>query len=273
MDKNDLIVCLRIYINELNTIFLTVPNSIILLYDITSEDSFDTISFIYEKLIKEKKYENIKFIFVGNKKDLIKEEEEKTEDDENKNEQFKEDDEKENLINNKDESEKKIIKNYEKGENKNIDKEEENKIIDKQAELDKKIEERKVDDDNIEEKENEKENAENEENKKKIINFEKKIENYCKEKKIMNKEISGISGEGVKELFKDLIIILYNDIQNLENENKEMDLSFSFYKNIENELNLSSSGRSSYHSEDYKKEIDKINKKRNGYCCIRCTIF
>lgn len=250
--------------------FLTVPNAIVLLYDKTSEDSFDAISSHYEKLNKDKKYENLKFIFVGNKKDLIKEEEEKTEDDENKSEQFKEDDEKENLIN-ENEKEGKNIKKDEEGKMKNLDnKEEENKNIEnKKEEIDNK-KEVKNDDNNIEEKD--KENYENEETKKKLLNLEKKIENYCKEKKILNKEISGISGEGIKELFEELIIILYNDIRNFEIENKEFDVSISFSKSIENELNLSSSGRS-YHSEDYKKEITKINKKRNGYCCIRCNIL
>ena len=150
-------------------------------------------------------------------------------------------------------------------------KEEDNKITDnKQIEMENKIEEKKEDCGNIEEKD--KESTEEEENKRKILNFEKKIENYCKEKKILNKEISGISGEGIKELFEDIIIILYSDIQNFEIENKEFDVSLSFCKNLETELNLSSSGRS-YHSKDYKKEVNKINKTRSGFCCIRCIIF
>ena len=188
----------------------------------------------------------------------------------NKSEQFKEDDEKENLIIK--EKEEKIIKKDENGENKKINKkEEDNKITDnKQIEMENKIEEKKEDCGNIEEKD--KESTEEEENKRKILNFEKKIENYCKEKKILNKEISGISGEGIKELFEDIIIILYSDIQNFEIENKEFDVSLSFCKNLETELNLSSSGRS-YHSKDYKKEVNKINKKRSGFCCIRCIIF
>jgi len=198
-----LIICLRIYISELNTIFITIPNSIFLLYDITSEQSFEIISNYYQKLVENKKYEKTKFIMVGNKKDLIHEEDENKENDEN------------------DENEK-------------------------------------------EEKEGSKKN---------LINFENKVKNYCKEKKILlNKEISGLNGEGVMELFEEAIKLLYNDITNLEEDAKEFDTSLSFSKNIEDELNLSSTGQS-YHSNEYKKEIIKINKKRICFCCPRCVIF
>ena len=198
-----MIICLRIYISELNTIFITIPNSIFLLYDITSEQSFEIISNYYQKLVENKKYEKTKFILVGNKKDLIHEEDENKENDEN------------------DENEK-------------------------------------------EEKEGSKKN---------LINFENKVKNYCKEKKILlNKEISGLNGEGVMELFEEAIKLLYNDITNLEEDAKEFDTSLSFSKNIEDELNLSSTGQS-YHSNEYKKEIIKINKKRICFCCPRCVIF
>ena len=39
-DYKNLIICLKIYINELNRIFITQPNMIFLLYDKTSELSF-----------------------------------------------------------------------------------------------------------------------------------------------------------------------------------------------------------------------------------------
>ena len=198
-----MIICLRIYISELNTIFITLPNSIFLLYDITSEQSFEIISNYYQNLVENKKYEKTKFIMVGNKKDLIHEEDENKENDEND--------------------------------------------------------------------ENEKE--EKEENKKNLINLENKVKIYCKEKKILlNKEISGLNGEGVMELFEEAIKLLYNDITNLEEDAKEFDTSLSFSKNIEDELNLSSTGQS-YHSNEYKKEIIKINKKRICFCCPRCVIF
>ena len=198
--NKDLIICLRIYIGELNTIFITIPNSMILLYDITSEQSFEIISYYYEKLIENKKYENTKFIWVGNKKDLIHEEDE----------------------------------NKESGES---------------------------------------EDNEKEESKKNLLNLENKIQKYCDEKKItLNKEISGLNGEGVMELFEETIKLLYADVINMEEDGREFDTSVSFYKNIETELNLSSTGQS-YHSNEYKKEINKINKKRCCFCCPRCVIF
>ena len=72
------------------------------------------------------------------------------------------------------------------------------------------------------------------------------------------------------ELFEEIILILYKDINNLQENGKELDI-ISLSKNIEKELNLSS--RQSYHSNDYKKEINKINKKRCCFCCPRCVIF
>lgn len=197
--NKNLVICLRIYYSGLNTISITVPNSIILLYDITSEESFELISSYYEKLIKNKKYEKTKFILVGNKKDLIHEVDENKENDES-----------------------------EKGD----------------------------------------------ESKKSLLIVDNKVQNYCKGKKIVHlNDISGLSGEGVMELFEKTINILYSEITNMEEGAKEFDVSMSFDKNIENELNLSSTGQS-YHSNEYKKEIDKINKKRKiCLCCYKCTIF
>ena len=200
--------------NELNNIFLTIPNSIFLLYDKTSEESFNTISSYYEELIKINKFDNTKFVLVGNKKDLINEEEEKVEE-----EDTKEDDSKE-----------------------------ENNII-------------------------EDENKENENNKRNLsLSF--KIKTYCKENKIMlNKEISGLSGEGVKELFEDAIKLLLFDIQIIKEDNKVFNGPLSEFKGIENDINLSSQIKS-YYNEEYKKEIKRINKKRKVYlCCYRCAIF
>ena len=101
-----------------------------------------------------------------------------------------------------------------------------------------------------------------------------KIKKYCKENNIvLNKEISGLTGEGVFQLCENVINILFNDIRSMEDEAKDFDVSLSFYKNIESDLNISSSGKS-YHSDDYKKEINKINRKRKVFfCCFRCSIF
>ena len=305
-ENKNLIVCLRIYINELNNIFITVPNSIFLLYDKTSEQSFDIISSYYEKLIRNKKYENIKYVFVGNKKDLIKEE--------NENDTEINEEEKNENIDNENKNKDLIINNIIDNENKKDDnKEEEIKIENENNKIKEEINENKINENEIKEIENkeegikEKENIEenkiNEEDKKeneneenniiknnvkdndennigftdkrnKSITFSNKIKKYCKEKKIvLHKEISGLTGEGVMQLCENIISLLFNDIKNMEENAKEFDVNLSFYKNIETELNLSSAGQS-YHSDDYKKEINKINKKRNGFFwCFRCSIF
>lgn len=87
------------------------------------------------------------------------------------------------------------------------------------------------------------------------------------------KEISGVRGEGVKELFEDTLKLLFFDVNNMENDNKMFDVSLSYYKSLENEINLSYQEKS-YHNKEYKKEIKKINKKRRAnFCCLNCTIF
>lgn len=211
-ENNILIICLKIYINELNRIFITQPNMIFLLYDKTSELSFEKLSEYYENLIKNKNYENTKFILVGNKKDLINEE---IEEDENK----------------KQEGNKKKQKD---------------EIMDNQ----------------------------NNESRQSLLNLDEKINNYYKDKDIILKnEISGLTGEGVMQLLEESINILFNDIKSMEEDAKEFDVSLSFSRNIENELNFSSSGQS-YHSNEYKKEVNKINKKRRVFlCCHRCSII
>ena len=126
---------------------------------------------------------------------------------------------------------------------------------------------------NDENYEKEKEEQGEKEDKNNLINLENKVKNYCKEKNILlNKEISGLNGEGVNELFDEAIKLLYNDIINLEEDSKEFDSSLFFYKNIEDELNLNSPEQS-YHSNEYKKKINKINKKSLWFCCPRCEIF
>ena len=226
LEKKKLIVCLRLYVNELNNIFLTIPNSIFLLYDKTSEESFNIISSYYNEIIETNKFDNTKFILVGTKKDLIHEEEDENKEDDNS------------------------LKN---GKNKTF--------------------EDKINEDKGREHK-EKENKENEDNKNIFLSLNDKIKAYCKEKKIiLNKEISGLNGEGVKELFEDVIKILYFDIKNMENDAKVFDVGLNYYKDVENEINLSTK-ENSYHSDEYKKEINRINKKRKVYlCCYRCSIF
>lgn len=211
-ENNILIICLKIYINELNRIFITQPNMIFLLYDKTSELSFEKLSEYYENLIKNKKYENTKFILVGNKKDLINEE---IEEDENKKQEGNKEKQKDEIMDNQ-----------------------------------------------------------NNESRQSLLNLDEKINNYYKDKDIILKnEISGLTGEGVMQLLEESINILFNDIKSMEEDAKEFDVSLSFSQNIEKELNFSSSGQS-YHSNEYKKEVNKINKKRRVFlCCHRCSII
>lgn len=211
-ENNILIICLKIYINELNRIFITQPNMIFLLYDKTSELSFEKLSEYYENLIKNKNYENTKFILVGNKKDLINEE---IEEDENKKQEGNKEKQKDEIMDNQ-----------------------------------------------------------NNESRQSLLNLDEKINNYYKDKDIILKnEISGLTGEGVMQLLEESINILFNDIKSMEEDAKEFDVSLSFSQNIEKELNFSSSGQS-YHSNEYKKEVNKINKKRRVFlCCHRCSII
>ena len=257
-----------------------MPNSIFLLYDKTSEQSFDIISSYYEKLIQNKKYENIKYVFVGNKKDLIKEE--------NENDTEINEEEKNENIDNENKNKDLRINNIIDNKNKKDDnKKEEIKIEKESNKIKEEINENKINEEDKKENENEENNIiknnvkDNDENnigftdkRNKSITFSNKIKKYCKEKKIvLHKEISGLTGEGVMQLCENIISLLFNDIKNMEENAKEFDVNLSFYKNIETELNLSSAGQS-YHSDDYKKEINKINKKRNGFFwCFRCSIF
>ena len=270
-------MCLRIYINELYNLFFTEPNSIILLYDKTSEESFRNIESFYEDSIKNKKYENIKFILIGNKKDLISEVEEaeehsskriqiqikkvhKNKQDKNKEARTnKEDKNKDYRNNNNEDKMKEDNKNNEdnNNENENFN----NKEI--------KNSENKDNKENKEDKED-KENKEGKEDEQ-LLNFGQKIEKFCKEKKILHKEISGLTGEGVMELLEEIVLILFKDIKTIQEDEKQLSNTASFSKNIENELNLST--RQSYHSDDYMKEINKINKRRKFLCCYSCNIF
>lgn len=77
INKNkQLIICLRLYDSELAQDFSIVPQAIILLYDITSNASFDSVMDYYNKSKNDIKNKDVKYILVGNKIDLIEEEDE-----------------------------------------------------------------------------------------------------------------------------------------------------------------------------------------------------
>ena len=77
--KKPLIICLRLYDSNLSKNFFIKPQAIILLYDITSKESFDSAIKYYNDLIDDKEQMNFNYILVGNKIDLIDKENENKE--------------------------------------------------------------------------------------------------------------------------------------------------------------------------------------------------
>ena len=77
VNKNkELIISLRLYESGLSKNFLVNPQAFLLLYDITSKGSFDVLLKYYNEIKNDKKYTNAKYILVGNKIDLIENEQE-----------------------------------------------------------------------------------------------------------------------------------------------------------------------------------------------------
>ena len=75
VNKNkELIISLRLYDSDLSNNFLVNPQAFFLLYDLTSKESFDKLIKYYDKLKNDKKYSNVKYILIGNKIDLIENE-------------------------------------------------------------------------------------------------------------------------------------------------------------------------------------------------------
>ena len=233
-DKN-VILCLKIYGSELMPTFFITPQIVFLLYDLSSKDSFDHLLEYYNNFKNDKKYNNVKFILIGNKNDLIHED--------NKNEEEK--DEKEELKEGKEE---------EKDEKEELKKEEIKK------------EENKKEDDEENKASNIKKDGMIKENKE---YFEKIIE---KEKFGIVKKISGLSGYGLAELFNDVIKELYIDIENIEASAKDYN-GLDESNNFEGEIDIDR--RKSYYDKAYKKEIHKINKinKPKVCFCFNCGIF
>lgn len=75
INKNKkIIISLKFYCSCLSKNIFITPQAIILLYDITSKESFESVIKYYIELKKDKNYMNIKYILVGNKIDLFDEE-------------------------------------------------------------------------------------------------------------------------------------------------------------------------------------------------------
>jgi GTPase SAR1 family protein len=234
VNKNkQLIICLKIYTFELTENFFISPHAIILLYDITSKDSFDSLISYYNKLKNDKRYNSIKYILVGNKIDLIEEE----------------DDEQNNKYEGKDDKEK---KEEIREENENLENNNELKDKDVNNEIN----------DNNKSGKNIKKNKINNEN-----YFKEIIE---KENFDLKKEISGLNSFNLEELFDEISCLLYKTVKDLENVGNEQyktenDLSFT-----DNKIEIGN--RQSYFDDEYKNEVNKINKTNNKGCCLYCNI-
>ena len=292
--NKQLVICLRFYDSEFTKHFFVNPQAIFLLYDITSKDSFDCVIEYYNDLIKDSKYKKIKYILLGNKIDLIDEEneekennDEKDEDDEVKSEEKGKN---ENIIENKKNKEKEEKEKEENNDEKEEKEKEENKNEEKEKKENKESEEYKNNDEKNDEYEKKEENEKNEIKQEKKEEKNNKIENEInnrqttsnnkkyfktiidKEKFELTKEISGLNGFYIEELLNEIALILYKSINEMEKSTNEICLEGDSIF-IDNKLEINSK-QNSYHDIDYKKEINKINKPNNKpCCCLICEIF
>ena len=98
-----------------------------------------------------------------------------------------------------------------------------------------------------------------------------KINKYRNEYKFdLNIEISSLNGENILKLFYKVSQILLNEFTDNPNISINENSTQSNYENkfLNNDAILSNMIRKeSYMDEDYKEEVNKINKKRNCYLC------
>ena len=241
-NKNkQLIICLRIYDSELSqNFFFITPQAFFLLYDITSKDSFDSVVKYYKAIKEDKKYEDSKFILVGNKTDLIDEENSEIETDE------------------KD----KVNENNEKEVIKEVKDNNENEYKDEDEDKDK--EEKDNNEGKIQELTEIKENG-NEANNK---NYFQEI--MKKEKFALSKEVSGLNGDCLEELLNETVILLYKMVKEIQSSAYNTCQIEGESTIIEKKLEIDNKQKS-YHDLEYKKEVKKINDSKT--CCFFCEIF
>ena len=259
-NKNkQLIVCLRIYDFELSqNFFFITPQAFFLLYDITSRDSFDSVVKYYKEIKEDKKYEDSKFILVGNKTDLI--DEENSEIETGEKDKVNENNEKEVIKEIKDN-----IDNEFKDEDENEDKEEKDNNDGKSQELTE-----------IKENANEAINKSNritidfkEDNKMNNKNYFQEV--MKKEKFALSKEVSGLNGDCLEELLNETVVLLYKMVKEIQSS-----AAYNTYQIegestiIENKLEIDNKQKS-YHDLEYKKEVKKINDSKS--CCFFCEIY
>ena len=98
-----------------------------------------------------------------------------------------------------------------------------------------------------------------------------KISSFVNEYKFdFNIEISSINGENILKLFKEITKILLDDFKEKEGTSLSDISNQSIYeeKFYNNDAILSNMKRKkSYMDEDYKEEVNKINKKKTCYLC------
>jgi 50S ribosomal subunit-associated GTPase HflX len=102
------------------------------------------------------------------------------------------------------------------------------------------------------------------------ITFEK-ISSFVNEYKFdFNIEISSINGENILKLFKEITKILLDDFKekegiSLSDISNQSNYEEKFYNNDAILFNMKR--KKSYMDEDYKEEVNKINKKKTCYLC------
>ena len=246
--EKNVIICLKIYESDLINSYFITPQILFLLYDLTSKKSFTHLMEYYNAFKNDKKYSNVKFVLIGNKNDLIHED--------HKNEEEKEEE--------KEELEK--VMNGKKEEKKEEEKQE------KKDENEEKKEKEVKNEENIKENQDENENSKNIKNDGTIKDNKEYFKSIIDNEKFeIVKEISGLNGYGLADLFNEVITELYIEIENIETSTKELDgLEESHY--FEGDLDIER--KRSYYDIAYKKEIHKINRIKNkSRVCLNCEIY
>ena len=114
--------------------------------------------------------------------------------------------------------------------------------------------------------------------KSKRVVIEEKALLYCKNNNInLFKEISSIKGDNIKNLLQDIIKSLYKPINNEENGCLKFSYNDSLFNSVKKASFFSNSQENQYIDNEYKEEIDNLNKKKCCKCqcckCCCCIIF
>ena len=102
---------------------------------------------------------------------------------------------------------------------------------------------------------------------------------YCKNNNInLFKEICSIQGDNIKNLLEDIVKSLYKPIKNEENGYLKFSYNESLFNSIKSMHSIFSNiQKNEYIDNEYKEEINNINKKKCCKCqcckCCCCIIF